>query len=101
VYETADLAVIHHGFRTLKEGRAHAHRDWFAIGGVCAKPLRAGFMSAAVVALWYVAAYVVWPVFEDLFRLRRPRGLSRITGFIGGFAQGIRTPVDRKTLLFR
>jgi glycosyltransferase involved in cell wall biosynthesis len=101
VYETADLAVIHHGFRTLEEGRAHAYRDWFAIGGVCAKPLRAGFMSAAVVAIWYLAVYAVWPVFADMLQLRRPRGRSRIAGFLAGFARGIRMPVDRSTLLFR
>jgi glycosyltransferase involved in cell wall biosynthesis len=101
VYESADLAVLHHGFRTLKEGRQHAYRDWFAIGGVCAKPLRAGHISAAVVAAWYLVAYAVWPVFVDVASLRRPHGKSRITGFIAGFAEGIRIPVDRHTLLFR
>lgn len=101
VYESAELAVVHHGFRTLEEGRAHAYRDWFAIGGVCAKPLRAGFMSAGVVAVWYFATYAVWPVFGDVLRLRRPRGRSRIAGFVAGFVRGIGTPVDRATLLFR
>jgi glycosyltransferase involved in cell wall biosynthesis len=101
VYETAEIAVVHHGFRTMDEGRQHAYRDWFAIGGVCAKPLRAGFVSAAVVAAWYFAVYAVWPVFVDVAHLRRPRGRSRIAGFIAGFAGGIRTPVERGTLLFR
>jgi glycosyltransferase involved in cell wall biosynthesis len=101
VYETADLAILHHGFRTLAEGREHARRDWLAIGALCAKPIRAGRFSAVVVPLCIFSAQALWPPLRDLLRLRRPSGLARITGFVKGFAQGLNTPVDRKTLLFR
>jgi GT2 family glycosyltransferase len=101
VYETAELSVLHHGFRTLAQGREHTRRDWIAIGAVCAKPMRAGHSSAVVVALWYFLVHALWPPLHDLLRLRRPSGRSRIAGFIQGSVQGLRTPVDRKTLLFR
>lgn len=101
VYETAHLSILHHGFRTLAQGREHMRRDWFAIGGVCAKPVRAGYLSAIALALWYLSVHALWPPLHDLLRLRRPRGLSRIAGFIRGFVEGLRTPIDRKTLLFR
>ena len=101
VYETARLSIVHHGFRTLAEGREHARRDWLAIGALCAKPLRAGRFSAVVVPIWVFSAQALWPPVHGLFRLRRPSGLARISGFVRGFAQGLRTSVDRKTLLFR
>ena len=101
VYETADLSVVHHGFRTLAEGREHARRDWVAIGALCAKPIRAGRLDAVVLPIWYFSVLALWPPLRDLLRLQRPSGLSRIDGFIRGFLQGLRRRVDPKTLLFR
>ena len=100
VFEAADLSIQHHGFRTLEEGRAHAHRDWLAIGAVCAKPIRAGHVSAVIVSVWYFSIHALWPPLHDILRLRRPRGWSRIMGFLDGFMQGLKTPVDRRRLLF-
>jgi hypothetical protein len=37
----------------------------------------------------------------DALSLRKPRGLGRIVAFVEGFAQGVRSPVEAKTLLFR
>jgi glycosyltransferase involved in cell wall biosynthesis len=101
VYQTAQLSILHHGFRTFAEGSEHARRDWVAIGALCAKPLRAGHVRAIVTPLWYFSVLALWPPVRDVLRLHRPSGLSRIAGFVLGFAQGLRTPVDRKTLLFR
>ena len=101
VYDTASVAILHHGFRTLAEGKEHALRDWIAIGALCAKPLRAGHLRALELALWLFVGEALWPPVHDLLRLRRPSGLSRIIGFVRGFADGLRTPVDPKTLLFR
>ena len=101
VYETAHLSIVHHGFRTFAEGSDHARRDWIAIGALCAKPLRAGHVDAVVVPLWYFSVLALWPPLRDLLRLRRPSGLARIVGFSSGFLQGLRTQVDRKTLVFR
>jgi glycosyltransferase involved in cell wall biosynthesis len=101
VYQTAQLLVVHHGFRTFAEGSEHARRDWVAIGALCAKPLCAGRLGALAVPIWYFSVLALWPPLHDVMRLRQPSGLSRITGFIRGFVQGLRTPVDRDTLLFR
>jgi hypothetical protein len=60
VHENAAACVIHHGFRTREEGRAHTVRDWVALGASCAKavrvrPVRVSLLSACVLwtnALW-------------------------------------------------
>lgn len=101
VYETADLAVTHYGFRTFAEGRQHARRDWIAIGAVCAKPLRAGHWRAVVVPIWEFSVNALWPPLSDLLHGRRPSGAARIFGFLLGFMDGLRTPVDRRTLIFQ
>ena len=101
VYDTASVSLLHHGFRTLAEGKAHALRDWVAIGALCAKPIRAGHLMAITLAVWWFVVEALWPPMRDLFRLRRPSGLSRIVGFSRGFVEGLRTPVDRATLTFR
>jgi glycosyltransferase involved in cell wall biosynthesis len=99
VYTTGDRRILHHGFRTLQEGRAHARRDYVGIGAACAKPIRAGEIRAVRLSLWEFG-HALWPPIADVLHLRRPRGLARITGFISGFAGGMRLPVDRKRLLF-
>jgi glycosyltransferase involved in cell wall biosynthesis len=101
VIELAELTIVHDGFRTFEEGKAHARRDWLALGAVCAKPLRAGHWRAAVVPAWLFSTKAVWPPIVDALSLRKPRGLGRIVAFIEGFAQGVRNPVEAKTLLFR
>lgn len=101
VYDTASVSILHHGFRTLAEGKGHALRDWIAIGALCARPIRAGHLSAILLALWFFGGQALWPPLRDMLRLRRPRGLSRIVGFSQGFVEGLRTPVDRATLTFR
>jgi glycosyltransferase involved in cell wall biosynthesis len=100
VFETADLTIVHDGFRTFQEGRAHARRDWIALGAVCAKPLRALHLRAAIVPLWLFSARAVWPPIADALRLRRPRGLMRITAFVEGFGKGLCIAVDPTTLRY-
>lgn len=100
VYEAADVSIIHHGFRTFAEGRDHARRDWRGIGAVSAKMLRTAHFGGMTVALWEFSAHALWPPIADLLCFRRPRRLGRIVGFVEGLGQGLRTPMDRKTLLF-
>ena len=100
VYESAELSIVHDGFRTFEEGRAHARRDWVAIGAACAKPLRAGRWNAVVVPLWLFSSKAVWPPLQDALKLRKPRGLGRIVAFLSGFGRGLQSPVERKTLRF-
>jgi glycosyltransferase involved in cell wall biosynthesis len=99
VYTTGDRRILHRGFRTMREGRAHARRDYVGIGAACAKPIRAGEMRAVALAVWEFS-HTLWPPLDDIIHLRRPSGLARVIGFIEGFAGGLRLPVDSKTLLF-
>jgi glycosyltransferase involved in cell wall biosynthesis len=100
VYETPELAVVHDGFRSFADGRQHATRDWIALGAVCAKPLRAGHLRALVVPVWFFTMHALMPPIADAIRLKKPRGLSRITAFAKGFAAGLRTRVDPETLRY-
>jgi GT2 family glycosyltransferase len=100
VRELKGLSILHHGFRTFAEGREHARRDWLAIGAVCAKPLRARRFSALPIAVKTFWHYAVWPPVSEALHLKKPRGLTRISAFLAGFAQGISTPVASRTLLF-
>ena len=100
VYETPELAVVHDGFRSFADGRQHATRDWIALGAVCAKPLRAGHLRAVVVPVWFFTVHALMPPISDAIRLKKPRGLSRITAFARGFAAGMRTRVDPETLRY-
>ena len=100
VYETGDIAIVHDGFRSLEEGRVHVRRDWIALGAVCAKPIRAGYLKAVVVPVWLFSVKAVWPIIRDMACMRRPRGFARVTTFLKGFARGFATPVDPRTLRF-
>ncbi|MET0460454.1 MAG: glycosyltransferase family 2 protein [Ilumatobacteraceae bacterium] len=99
--ETPELAITHHGFRTYAQGRAHTKRDWFALGGVAAKPLRAGHPIALLMALYVVIADAIVPMVVDVVSGRKPSGAQRIVAFGRGYARGLRTPVDRSTLRYR
>jgi GT2 family glycosyltransferase len=101
VYETTDISILHHGFLTFAEGRTHTRRDWISAGATGAKLLRTGHLEALSVPLWLFSVYALWPPFVDLLRFRRPRQVARIVGFVRGFVDGLRTPVDRRTLLYQ
>jgi glycosyltransferase involved in cell wall biosynthesis len=101
VYERADLCVRHYGFRTYAEGRDHSRRNWYGMGAVCAKPLRAGHPAALGLALWQLAANAGRPAAVDILHLHRPHGLGRIPAFSRGFLRGLTTSIDRTTLTYR
>jgi glycosyltransferase involved in cell wall biosynthesis len=100
VYETTELAVLHDGFRSFADGREHARRDWIAIGAFCAKPLRAGYLRAAIVPAWIFSSRALLPLLKDLAHLRRPNGVGRVTAFLRGFVEGLATAVDPVTLRY-
>lgn len=99
VYEAADASIIHHGFRTWSEGRAHAVRDWQGIGGCIAKSVRSFHPTVVCLGLVIVTKLAVWPALIDIFHLRRPR-LRRITAFLSSFFRGVLLPVDRHSIKY-
>ena len=46
------------------------------------------------------AKYALWPPIRDLVHFRQPSGIVRITAFMKGFFEGLRTPLDRATMTF-
>ena len=101
VYQTAHLSILHHGFLTFAEGSRHTRRDWTSTGALAAKLVRAGRLHAATIPIWLFCVYGLWPPFFDLLRLRKPGQLARTVGFVQGFLEGVRTPVDRGTLIYQ
>jgi hypothetical protein len=55
--------------------------------------------------LAFAPVRVLWAftllLLKDLVALRKPRGFRRILWFLQGLLRGMRTPVDRETLLFQ
>ena len=100
VYETSRIAVKHFGFRTWQQGRLLAHRDFLAIGGAYSKFLRCGHIELMYVPAYEFTKYALWPPIWDLLHLRQPRGIVRVTAFVKGFIEGLRTPLDKTTLTF-
>ena len=100
-FETDELSIVHHGFRTYVQGRAHAQRDWLALGAAAAKPVRAGRVWLVLIALYVLAVDGVLPILGDLVRLRRPTGARRVLAFCRGYQMGLLTPVDRATMCYR
>jgi glycosyltransferase involved in cell wall biosynthesis len=100
IYECAQLAIVHDGFRSHSEGKRHALRDWVALGAVSAKPLRRGHLRAASVPLCFYPKRALWPPVRDLLVLRKPRGIRRISAYLRGFALGMVTPMDATSLKF-
>ena len=101
VYETSEVAVIHYGYRTWKEGKDLAKRDWVGIGAAYVKPLKAGHWKALILVLYEVLMPCLLEPLSALLRLRPPRGLGRLISFFRGFTGGLRQPIDRNLIVYR
>jgi glycosyltransferase involved in cell wall biosynthesis len=100
VYETSTIAVKHFGFRTWEQGRHLARRDFLAIGAAYSKFIRCGHFELMYIPAYEFTKYALWPPIRELLRFRHPSGIVRITAFLSGFLQGLRTPLDKKTMRF-
>jgi len=100
VYETSVIAVKHFGFRTWQQGRQLTRRDFLAIGATYSKFLKCGRIELIYIPAYQFTKYALWPPIRDLLHLRQPRGMVRITAFLKGFIEGLRTPLDKATMMF-
>lgn len=100
VYDSAAFAVVHFGFRTWQQGREYARLNYLGVGAACAKPLKCGRLTFAVVPLFELVRHCLFPPLWDLLRLRKPQGVTRVTAFITGFIRGCGAPVDSASMLF-
>lgn len=100
VFESAQIAVVHFGFRSFNAGRALSRRDWVGIGAAYVKPLKAGHWRALPVFAHEMWLSLMEPLRDGLVYRRRPRGLRRIFSFLNGALRGAAIPVDRSTIRY-
>lgn len=100
IYETAEVTVIHDGFRTWQEGKELTRRNWTGIGAAYAKPLRGGHWSYLQVTLYEGIYRALVKPLSRLRHLKRPQGLARFYYFWQGFFAGMRTPIDKEKLQY-
>src|SRR5262249_10549581 len=100
VYETSAMAVKHFGFRTWQQGRELTRRNFLGIGAAYSKFLRRGSRNLMYIPVSEFIKCALWTPIRDLLHLRRPRGIIRITAFAEGFIEGLRTPIDKVTMIF-
>ncbi len=101
VFETPDIKIIHHGFRTWKQGRDLALRNYYGIGAALAKyvKLRRRFIVPVIAYEWGHEA--LGQFVRNLVVQRRLSGATPIVAFCRGFWAGLRQPVDPITGLYR
>lgn len=100
VFETSAIAVKHFGFRSWQQGPQLARRNFLGIGAAYSKFLKCGRIELVYIPAHEFIKYALWPPIRDVLHFRQPRGIVRITAFAEGFIDGLRTPVDRSTMLF-
>ncbi len=97
VYETPLIRVIHNGFRTWKEGKALAERNYFGIGATLAKyvKLKHGFIWPVIGYQW--GYETVGKFVHNVVVRRRLSGATPVLAFGKGFVTGLLQPVDSET----
>lgn len=101
VLETPATFVIHDGFRTWREARELAARDWEGLGAAYIKPLKAGRWQAGIVLLYeFLVPALIEPLLP-LLHLQRPRGLGRLVALIRGCLLGLACPINREQLVYQ
>ncbi|UPJ51695.1 glycosyltransferase [Bradyrhizobium sp. 200] len=101
ICENADATVVHDGFRTLEQLRAHGMRDFYGIGGTLAKYLKTGHLRIAAMAIPLLFRFGAVAPMKDLLNGRPPQGLRRPYMLARGFFDGLRAPLNRTTGHYR
>jgi GT2 family glycosyltransferase len=98
VYETPDVSVIHHGFRTWGEGRELIRAYLYGIGAMFAKHFKSAHASVMVYCFQLAWRWAFEKPLVD-FGHNPSRGL-RLRAFLEGFSAGIAHPVCRSAGLY-
>ncbi len=95
VYESPDVYVIHHGFRTRADGRVLIGGYMRGLGAMLAKHVKCGHWSVLRVMVQLASRWAFSRPVVDLGR--RPPRLHRLACFMNGFVSGLSIPVDRSS----
>lgn len=99
--QSADIAVLHDGFRPMAEVRALAMRDFYGVGGASAKYLRSGQWPIVLfLGSWILRFGVTLPA-RDVLRGRKPKGFRRPYMLLRGVWDGLRMPLNRADLTYK
>jgi GT2 family glycosyltransferase len=98
VYESPDVYVTHHGFRTWEEGRLLIGGYMRGLGAMLAKHVRCGHWSVLQVMCQLAGRWAFSRPVVDFGR--RPPRIHRLACFMSGFVSGLSIPVDRASGLF-
>jgi glycosyltransferase involved in cell wall biosynthesis len=98
IFETPNVAVVHHGFRTWNQGTKLVDGYYFGNGAMFAKHIKCGNWSV----LAYLGAQLRnWVGGQPGVNLgRRPPRRQRLRAFICGLLAGFRQPVNRAQSLY-
>ncbi len=98
IFETPQISVIHHGFRTWKEGGALIHGYLYGIGAMLTKHLKLGNWS--ILHVFYHLAHR-WAFAKPVVDFgHRPSKWLRLQAFSRGCLDAVRSPVDKERKQF-
>ena len=100
VFETPQMQVLHHGFRTWEEAGPLIHRYWFGTGAMYAKQLRLAPPSTLLLLVGLARRWAFGRSRVAKSLGQQPQRWRRLADFLSGFAVGLRAPLDRGTSHF-
>jgi GT2 family glycosyltransferase len=100
VYETPNVAIIHHGFRTWKQGLTLIHGYWYATGAMFAKHIKCGHWPVVLLLMRLGLRWLVGGSQVTASLGKNPQRWLRLISFIKGFGAGSFTPTDKKKCQF-
>jgi hypothetical protein len=89
--------VVHHGYRFNTSARQDASRAAFGMGAMFAKHLRGGFVQVEALRRFTARGT---HIFDQLFELKIPLGITYPAAFVWGIAAGLRHPIDQALWVF-
>ncbi|MGD9667555.1 MAG: glycosyltransferase family 2 protein [Hyphomicrobiaceae bacterium] len=101
IRENAEVSVLHDGFRTLDELRELVKRDFYGVGGTIAKYIKGGYWRVNILLFSCLVEFGIVEPFTAILMRRFPRGLRRPYMLLRGLRDGLKTPMDKRSLCYR
>jgi len=101
VYETPNVAIIHHGFRTWKESLTLIPGYWYGTGAMFAKHIKCGHLPVVLLLMYLGMRWLPGGSLVTASLGKNTQRWLRLTSFIKGFGAGFFTSTDKKKCQFR